>query len=383
MPPLSLLLPRILRRAFFLSASMLDMGPRVQASSPREPGAIMTERLLPTTVVGSYPQPDWLVDRALLRTMVPRVRVHELWRVQEPYLAQAQDDATLLAIRDMERAGIDIITDGEMRRESYSNRFATALDGIDNDNPATITNRAGRSVSVPRVVGKVRRKAPVELDDMKFLRRNTERKAKITLPGPFTMAQQAKNEFYKDADEMVMDFAGAVNEEAHDLQTAGADVIQLDDPWLRNDPDTAKRIAVRALDRALEGLKVPTVVHLCFGYAAVVPGQKPSGYSFLPQLADSAAQQISIEAAQPKLDLGILSELAGKTILLGVIDLADPAVETPERVAERIRAALKHVATERLIPAPDCGMKYLPRETAFGKLQALSAGAAIVRRELS
>src|SRR6267154_4304006 len=292
----------------------------------------MTDRLLPTTVVGSYPQPDWLVDRALLKTMVPRVRVHELWRVAEPYLAQAQDDATLLAIRDMERAGIDIITDGEMRRESYSNRFATALDGIDNDNPATITNRAGRSLNVPRVVGKVRRKGPVEVGDMEFLRCNTTRKAKITLPGPFNMAQQAKNEFYKDADEMVMDFAAAVNEEAHDLQAAGADVIQLDDPWLRNDPETAKRIAVPALDRALEGLKVPTVVHLCFGYAAVVPGQKPSGYSFLPQLADSAAQQISIEAAQPKLDLGILSELAGKTILLGVIDLADQTIETPAQV---------------------------------------------------
>jgi 5-methyltetrahydropteroyltriglutamate--homocysteine methyltransferase len=327
----------------------------------------MTDHLLPTTVVGSYPQPDWLVDRALLKTMVPRVRVHELWRVGEPYLAQAQDDATLLAIRDMERAGIDIITDGEMRRESYSNRFATALEGIDNDNPATITNRAGRKVEVPRVVGKIRRTKAVEVADMQFLRRNTEHKAKITLPGPFTM----------------MDFAAAVNAEARDLQAAGADVIQLDDPWLRNDPDAAKRIAVKALNRALEGLSVPTVVHLCFGYAAVVPGQKPTGYSFLPQLADSAAQQISIEAAQPKLDLGILSELAGKTILLGVIDLADPAVETPERVAERIRAALKHVATERLTPAPDCGMKYLPRATAFGKLQALSAGAAIVRRELS
>jgi 5-methyltetrahydropteroyltriglutamate--homocysteine methyltransferase len=342
----------------------------------------MSDILLPTTVVGSYPQPDWLVDRALLRTMVPRVRVHELWRVKEPYLAQAQDDATLLAIRDMERAGIDIITDGEMRRESYSNRFATALDGIDNDNPATITNRAGRSVSVPRVVGKVRRKGPVEVGDMEFLRRNTERKAKITLPGPFTMAQQAKNEFYKDADEMVMDFAAAVNEEAHDLQAAGADVIQIDDPWLRNDPDAAKRIAVRALDRALAGLKVPTVVHLCFGYAAVVPTQKPSGYSFLPQLAGSAADQISIEAAQPKLDLGMLKDLANKTIVLGVIDLGDSTVETPEVVAARIRAALKFIDAKRLVPAPDCGMKYLSRASAFGKLKALSDGAAIVRGEL-
>jgi 5-methyltetrahydropteroyltriglutamate--homocysteine methyltransferase len=343
----------------------------------------MTPHLLPTTVVGSYPQPEWLVDRAMLQTTVPRVRLRELWRVPEPYLAQAQDDATLLAIRDMERAGIDIISDGEMRRESYSNHFATALDGIDNERPGTITNRLGRTVKVPRVVGKLKRRHAVEVADMVFLRRNTERMTKITLPGPFTMAQQAKNEFYPDDDEMVMDLAAAVNEEVHDLQAAGADVIQLDEPWLRNDPDAAKRIAVKAINRAIAGLSVPTVVHLCFGYAAVVHTQKPTGYSFLPQLADTTAAQISIEAAQPKLDLGILSDLAGKTIVLGVIDLGDQTVESPEQVAQRIRRALPHVPAERLIPAPDCGMKYLAREIAFGKLAALSAGAAIVRRELN
>ena len=247
-----------------------------------------------------------------------------LWRVPEPWLEQAQDDATIVAIRDMERAGIDIITDGEMRRESYSNRFATALDGIDNDNPAQVKNRRGTLTEMPRVVGPIRRTRPVEVRDMEFLRRNTDRQAKITLPGPFTMAQQAKNEFYKDADEMVMDFAAAVNAEARDLEKAGADVIQLDDPWLRNDPDAAKRIAVKALNRALEGLKVTTAVHLCFGYAQVVGSDKPSGYSFLPQLADSTAQQISIEAAQPHLDLGVLADLSGKKIILGVIDLSDP-----------------------------------------------------------
>ena len=342
----------------------------------------MAEHLLPTTVVGSYPQPDWLVDRTMLKTGVPRVRMHELWRVKEPYLKEAQDDATFLAICDMERAGIDIVTDGEIRRESYSNRFATALDGIDNDNPAIITNRAGRSVRVPRVVGKVRRRAPIEIDDMKFLREHTHRKAKMTLPGPFTMAQQAKNEFYKDPEEMVMDFAAAVNAEVKDLEAAGADVIQLDDPWLRNDPDAAKRIAVRALNRALEGLKVTTAVHLCFGYAAVVAGQKPAGYSFLPQLADCAADQISIEAAQPKLDLGMLKDLASKTIMLGVIDLGDPSVETPDVVAGRIRTALKHVDARRLVVAPDCGMKYLSRDIAFGKLQSMVKGAEKVRGEL-
>jgi 5-methyltetrahydropteroyltriglutamate--homocysteine methyltransferase len=343
----------------------------------------MPDKLLPTTVVGSYPQPDWLIDRAMLSKSVPRVRMKELWRVPADLLEQAQDDATVLAIRDMERAGIDIITDGEMRRESYSNRFATALDGIDNDNPAEITNRAGRTLPVPRVVGKIRRARPVEIRDMQFLRANTERAAKITLPAPFTMAQQVKNEFYEDFDEMVMDFAAAVNEEARDLEKAGADVIQLDDPWLRNDPAAAKRHAIKSINRALDGLHVTTVVHLCFGYAAVVPGQKPSGYSFLPELAESAADQISIESAQPKLDLGVLKDLAGKTIMLGVIDLGSPLVESAEEVAGRIRRALGYVPADKLVPAPDCGMKYLPRDVAFGKLKALSDGAAIVRKELA
>jgi 5-methyltetrahydropteroyltriglutamate--homocysteine methyltransferase len=343
----------------------------------------MAQNLLPTTVVGSYPQPDWLVKRDMLSKSVPRVRM-DIWRVPEPWLEQAQDDATLLAIRDMERAGIDIITDGEMRRESYSNRFATALEGIDTAKPGHVKARSGHETPVPRVVGKIRRKGPVEVRDMEFLRRNTDRLAKITLPGPFTMSQQAVNEFYKDELEMVMDYASAVNQEARDLEKAGADIIQLDEPWLRNDPEAAKRVAVKAINRALEGLKVPTIVHLCFGYAALVPGEtKPVGYSFLPQLADSTAQQISIEAAQPKLDLGVLKDLSGKKILLGVIDLSTKAPETSQVIAERIRAGLKFVAADKLIPAPDCGMKYLPRELAFAKLSALSQGAAMVRKELS
>jgi 5-methyltetrahydropteroyltriglutamate--homocysteine methyltransferase len=339
----------------------------------------MASTLLPTTVVGSYPQPDWLLDRAMLSKFVPRVRAKELWRVAEPFLEQAQDDATVLAIRDMERAGIDIITDGEIRRESYSNRFATALEGIDLDNPGRLAN----GTLVPRVVAKIRRRGPVEVRDLAFLRRNTDRVAKITLPGPFTMAQQAKNEFYRDDEEMALDFAAAVNGEAHDLVAAGADVIQLDEPWLRNDPEAAKRHAVKAINRALDGIRVPTVVHLCFGYAAVVKGQKPTGYAFLPQLADCVAEQISIEAAQPKLDLGVLRELSGKTIMLGVLDLADATVETADVVAARIRRGLDFLAPERLVPAPDCGMKYLPRDVAFGKLQALAAGAAVVRGELT
>jgi len=343
----------------------------------------MTSRLFTTTVVGSYPQPDWLVNRDMLSKVVPRTRLKELWRVPEEFLEEAQDDATIVAIRDMERAGIDIITDGEIRRESYSNRFATALEGIDVENPGEVKARSGVT-RVPRVVDKIRRTRAVELRDMQFLRANTDRTAKITLPGPFTMSQQAKNEYYKDADEMVMDYAVAVNEELHDLVAAGADVVQLDDPWLRNDPEAAKRIAVPALNRALQGIKVPTVVHLCFGYAAVVPGEtKPSGYSFLPQLADSVAETISIEAAQPKLDLGVLGNLSGKKIMLGVIDLGDFNVETPETIVGRLRAGLKYVAPDRLMPAPDCGMKYLPREVAFGKLKAMADAAAILRKEYS
>jgi 5-methyltetrahydropteroyltriglutamate--homocysteine methyltransferase len=344
----------------------------------------MPEKLFPTTVVGSYPQPDWLVDRPMLSKTVPRVRMTDMWRVPAEWLEQAQDDATIVAIRDMERAGIDVITDGEIRRESYSNRFATALEGIDIENPAYFTARSGMKTPMPRVVGKVRRTGPVELRDMQFLRRNTDRLAKITLPGPFTMSQQSKDEYYKDTEAMAMDMAAAVNEEAHDLVAAGADVIQLDEPWVRNNPELARRYAVKAINRALQGIKVPTVVHLCFGYAAVVPGDtKPAGYSFLAELADTSASTISIESAQPKIDLGVLDDLAPKNVMLGVLDLSDLNVETPETVAARIRRGLEHLPAERLIPAPDCGMKYLPRDVAFGKLKAMVDGAAIVRRELS
>jgi 5-methyltetrahydropteroyltriglutamate--homocysteine methyltransferase len=337
--------------------------------------------LLPTTVVGSYPQPGWLIDRAKLGSKVPRVREPGLWRVAEPHLAEAQDDATLIAIADMERAGIDIITDGEMRRESYSNRFATALEGVDIENPGRTANRSGGFSVVPRITSPIRRRSAVEVRDVEFLRRNTRRKIKITLPGPFTMAQQAQDDYYKDEEALAMAFAAAVNEEVMDLRKAGADVIQLDEPWLQARPERAQRYGVKAINRALQGVPGTTVVHLCFGYAAAV-SSKPSGYSFLPQLADTTAAQISIEAAQPRLDLSVLRQLKNKTVMVGVIDLGTEKVETPQIVAERIRAALEQVDAQRLVVAPDCGMKYLTREAAFGKLQALAAGAAIVRREL-
>jgi 5-methyltetrahydropteroyltriglutamate--homocysteine methyltransferase len=344
---------------------------------------IMTETLLPTTVVGSYPQPDWLIDRDKLTHLPPvRVRAGGLWRVSEPWLEAAQDDATRLAIGDMERAGIDIITDGEIRRESYSNRFATALSGVDLDNPATVMGRTGGTVVVPRIVGPIRRLRPVEVRDVEFLRANTDRTIKITLPGPFTMSRQAKNEFYKDEEELVMDYAAAVNAELRDLKAAGADVIQLDEPWLQARSEEARRLALPAIDRALDGIPGPTALHLCFGYAYVAR-DKPNVYAFLPELTASKVEQISIEAAQPNLDLRTLDGLGDKTVIFGVISMGDPEPETPDTVAARIRAALEHLAPERLIPAPDCGMKYIPRDLAFAKLKALAEGAAIVRRELT
>jgi 5-methyltetrahydropteroyltriglutamate--homocysteine methyltransferase len=341
------------------------------------------QTLLPTTVVGSYPQPDWLVDRDNLKSRLPpRVRAREIWRVAADLLEQAQDDATLLAIRDMERAGIDIITDGEMRRESYSNRFATALDGIDLDKPGTALDRTGHANPVPRVAGPIKRRHPVEVRDVAFLRRNTDRMIKITLPGPFTMAQQAQNDFYKDEEECALAYAAAVNEEAKDLKRAGADIIQLDEPYLQARPEKAMRYGVKAINRALQDVPGPTALHLCFGYAHIVHNRPSTGYSFLPQLADSIVDQISIEAAQPDLDLGVLKDLARKTIILGVVSLGDPKVETAETVARRLRKGLAVLPPERLVAAPDCGMKYVARDIAFGKLRALADGAAIVRREL-
>jgi 5-methyltetrahydropteroyltriglutamate--homocysteine methyltransferase len=337
--------------------------------------------LIETTVVGSYPQPNWLIHRDRLGSKVPRVRAPEIWKVEEKDLDEAQDDATLIAIRDMERAGLDVITDGEMRRESYSNRFATALQGVDIVSPGTTINRSGGQSVVPRIAGPVKRTRPVEIRDVEFLRRNTTKRIKITLPGPFTMTQQAQDDYYRDEEALAMAFAAAVNEEMRDLKAAGADVIQLDEPWLQARADRAARYGVKAINRALQGIAGTTVVHLCFGYAAAVKG-KPSGYSFLPQLAETTASQISIEAAQPRLELSVLNELGKKTVMLGVIDLGTTEVETPQTVAERIRAGLKHVPAERLVVAPDCGMKYLPRDVAFSKLVSLVEGAKIVRREI-
>ncbi|MPY92653.1 MAG: 5-methyltetrahydropteroyltriglutamate--homocysteine methyltransferase [Acidimicrobiia bacterium] len=343
---------------------------------------------LPTTVVGSYPQPEWLVDRqALARRGPPRVRAREIWRVAPELLAGAQEDATLLAIRDFERAGIDILTDGEMRRESYSNRFATALDGVDPERIGQAPSRVGRPDRVPLVVGPVRRRGPVEVDDVTFLRANTERTTKITVPGPFTMSQQCQDDHYGDRRALALAYADALNEEVHDLVAAGADVVQLDEPYLQSFLEDARAYALEAIDRALAGVTVPTVLHTCFGYAHFIKDKSGAegaglGYPFLEELAATGADQLAIEAAQPRLDLSVLDRLGAKTVVLGVIDLADPAPETAEVVAGRIRAALEHLPPERLVLAPDCGMKYLPRATAYGKLVALVEGAQLVRAEL-
>lgn len=347
----------------------------------------MPQKLLPTTVVGSYTQPEWLIDRENLTTRLPpRVRVQEIWRIPPEYLEAAQDDATLLAIRDMERAGIDIISDGEVRRESYSNRVATALGGIDTENHGYAKDRSGRDNPVPRVMGKIHRPRPIEVSDVEFLRANTDREIKITLPGPFTMTQQAQDDYYGgDQRAMALDYARAVNEEVKDMFAAGADVVQIDEPYMQARAEIAREFAVEVIAEALKGVEGTTALHMCFGYAAIHAWQglgKPDAYSFLPELNDSDIDQISIEAAQPRIDLAVLEKLPDKTIILGVIDNDDPEIESPETVAARIRAALNHITPERLIIAPDCGMKYMHRDVAFGKLKSMAEGAAIVREEI-
>lgn len=347
----------------------------------------MSQKLLPTTVVGSYTQPEWLIDRENLTTRLPpRVRVQEIWRIPPEFLEAAQDDATLLAIRDMERAGIDIISDGEVRRESYSNRVATALGGIDTENHGYAKDRSGRDNPVPRVMGKIHRPKPIEVSDVEFLRANTDREIKITLPGPFTMTQQAQDDYY-DGDQraMALDYARAVNEEVKDMFAAGADVVQIDEPYMQARAEIAREFALEVIAEALKGVEGTTALHMCFGYAAIHAWQglgKPDAYSFLPELNESDIDQISIEAAQPRIDLAVLEKLPDKTIILGVIDNDDPGIESPETVAARIRAALGHISPERLILAPDCGMKYMDRDVAFGKLKSMAEGAAIVRQEI-
>ena len=337
--------------------------------------------LFPTTIVGSFPQPDWLIDREKLAgRFPPRVRAKELWRVAPPYLEQAWNDATLIAIRAQEDAGLDIVSDGEIRRESYSNRFATALDGVDLDNPGTGLDRSGHPNPVPRITGKIRRRHAVEVEDIKFLRANTSRKTKITVPGPFTMLQQAQNDFYASEEEAAMDYADAVNAEIRDLFAAGADVVQIDEPYMQARPEKARQYGLAALNRALDGITGTTAVHICFGYAAIIH-ERPTGYSFLPELAQCGCKQVSIETAQSHLDCSVLEQLEGKQVMVGCIDLSDMAIETPETIAARVRRALPYVAKERVILAPDCGMKYLPREVAEGKLKAMVEAAKILRAE--
>ena len=339
--------------------------------------------LFPTMLVGSYPQPEWLIDRnKLAGRFPPRVRARELWRIPEDFLAEAQQDATIMAIKAQEEAGIDIVTDGEIRRESYSNRFATALEGVDIDNPGTALDRSGHSNPVPRIVGRIRRKHPVEVEDLLFLKQHTSHKVKMTVPGPFTMSQQAQNDYYPTLEAAAMDYAEAVNAEIRDLFSAGADIVQIDEPYMQARPKAADEYGLKALNAALDGVTGATAVHICFGYAAIIH-QRPSGYSFLGQLKDCTCQQVSFETAQSKLDCSVITDLRGKKLILGVIDLADMNVETPEVVAARIRRALPYAPADDFFIAPDCGMKYLPRDVAFGKMKAMVAGAAIVRAELA
>jgi 5-methyltetrahydropteroyltriglutamate--homocysteine methyltransferase len=337
--------------------------------------------LFPTSLVGSYPQPDWLIDRAKLAgRFPPRVRATELWRVAPEFLDQAQQDATLLAIRAQEDAGLDIITDGEIRRESYSNAFATALDGVDIDNPGMALDRSGHPNPVPRITGPIKRRHAVNVEALQFLRASTDRTIKVTVPGPFTMAEQAQNDYYPGKEAAAFGYAAAVNAEIVDLFAAGADFVQLDEPYLQARPEAAKEYGVKVLNAALDGITGTTAVHLCFGYAAIIH-DRPSGYSFLPELAATSADQISIETAQSGLDCAVLADLTGKTIILGVLNLGDASVETPEVIANRVERALAYVPAERIVLAPDCGMKYLPRESADGKLAAMTEAARMLRGE--
>ena len=337
--------------------------------------------LFPTTIVGSYPQPDWLIDREKLAgRFPPRVRARELWRVSDEFLQEAMDDATVLAIRDQEAAGLDIVTDGEIRRESYSNRIATALEGIDIDNPGTALDRSGHPNPVPRITGKIKRARPIEVEDLLFLKANTSRKVKITVPGPFTMLQQAQNDFYATEQEAAMDYAAALNAEIKDLFLHGADIVQVDEPYMQARPEKAREYGIRALNRALEGVNGTTAVHICFGYAAIIH-ERPTGYSFLPELAKCSCQQISVETAQSNLDCSVLSDLAGKQVMVGCLDLSSNQVESPEVIVERIKRALAFLKPEQIVLAPDCGMKYLPRQVALGKLQSMVQAAVILRAE--
>ena len=339
-------------------------------------------KLLPTSLVGSYAQPDWLIDREKLAgRFPPRTRARELWRIAPEYLAQAKNDATLVAIREQEEAGLDIVTDGEIRRESYSNRFATALDGVDIDNPGTALDRSGHPNPVPRIVGKIRRRHAVEVEDVEFLRSHTDRMIKMTVPGPFTMTQQAQNDFYDNEADLALDYAVAVNAEVKDLFAAGADIVQIDEPYMQARPEKAREYGIQALNAALDRVAGETAVHICFGYAAIIH-ERPEGYSFLPELAQCSAHSISIETAQSELDCVVLEELPEKKIILGVLDLSTNEVETAETVAARIRRALPHCAAERIVVAPDCGLKYLSRDAALGKIKSMVDGAAIVRKEL-
>jgi len=359
------------------------VGGRQSGGAAVEGGAagVAGDMLFPTSLVGSYPQPDWLIDRARLAgRLPPRVRARELWRVDQAHLAEAQLDATLVAIREQERAGLDIVTDGEIRRESYSNHFATALDGVDVDNPGVAMDRSGHPNPVPRVVGPVARTRPVQVADVAFLAANTSRTVKVTVPGPFTMTQQAQNDHYPDEEQLALAYADACNAEIRDLFAAGADIVQIDEPYMQARPEKARRYGLASLNRALEGVTGTTAVHICFGYAAIIH-DRPSAYSFLPELKDCTCDQVSIETAQADLDCAVLGDLPGRTIILGVLNLGDVTVETPEVIVERVRRALAYVPPERIVLAPDCGMKYLPREVARGKLRAMVRAAAILREE--
>ena len=338
--------------------------------------------MLDTTITGSLPKPAWLAAPETL--WAP-------WRLPPETLAQGQRDAVLVALMLQEAAGIDIVTDGEQSRQHFVHGFLTRIDGIDFTKRVTIGIRADRyKAEVPTVTGPLRRREPVHLDEVRWARAHTDRRLKFTLPGPMTIVDTLADEYFRDRRGLAMEFARVLNEEIRDLEMAGLDVVQLDEPAFNVYMADVAAWGIEALHRAVDGLSCTTAVHICYGYGikANIDWKRTLGNEWrqyeqtFPLLARSRIHQISLECRNSRVPLELLGLLRGKDVLVGCIDVAAHDVEKPDDVAETIRAAMKYVSPDRLFPCTNCGMVPLPREVARRKLLALGAGARLVRREL-
>jgi 5-methyltetrahydropteroyltriglutamate--homocysteine methyltransferase len=338
--------------------------------------------MLTTTIAGSLPKPSWLAKPGVL--WAP-------WSLSDASLAEGKRDAVRLALREQEEAGIDIVTDGEQSRQHFVHGFLEAIEGVDFTRRVTIGIRADRyKAEVPTVTSSIARRRPVHADEVKFARAHTTRKLKFTVPGPMTIVDTLADEFYRDRRRLAMEFARVINEEARELVALGLDVLQLDEPAFNVYMDDARSWGIEAIHRAIDGLSCKTAVHICYGYGikANVDWKSTLGAEWrqyeqtFPALAASRIDQVSIECANSKVPLALLGLLRGKDVMVGVIDVATDAIETPAQVAATIRSVLPFVPPERLYPCTNCGMVPLGRDVAMDKLRALAAGAALVRGEL-